>query len=304
MFKPKNANGPSNGGGEDTRNFPVPRSGQRKARVSLIVDLGEQNREPFEDPVTGEFKPQKPCQQLAVFADLTHDTVDYGGTIGKQHYRMLLNKSFQGAVVGVNFQATPPKDAKGNLIAGKKWGFHPANLLTKLAKAVGKDEVIESMDVEQLLDLPFMCQVEVKITDAKNDKKDADGKPIQYKNVNFKAAAPLIEDDDGNLEEVNELATEARCITFDSATVEDIKFIRGNLIKQIKLANDYAGSQMQAAIEEFEAKQKAGNDSSDEGEDEPEPAPAKTTKPATAAKKPAGAKKPPVDDELDEQIPF
>ena len=302
-FKPKNANGPSNGGFEDTRNYPVPRAGQRKARVSLIIDLGEQNREDYEDPKTKELKPQKPCQQLAVFCDLTHDTVDYGGKIGKQHYRMMVNKSFQGAVVGINFQAVPPKDANGNLIAGKKWGFHPANALTKLAKAIGKDEIIESMDVEQLLDVPFMCQVEVKITDDKNGKKDADGKLIQYKNVNFKGAAPVVEDDDGVAQEVNELAQPARCIQFDNATVEDIQFIRANLIKQIKLANDYAGSQMQAAIEEFEAKQKsAGADDSDEAEQEDEtPAAKPVAKKTAAAKKPV---KPPVDDASDDDVPF
>jgi hypothetical protein len=302
MFKPMNAEGPKNSGNGESRNFPVPRAGQRKARLSLIVDLGIQEREDFEDPNTKELKPQKPCQQLAVFADLTHDTVDYGGTIGKQHYRMMLNKSFMGDVVGVNFAATPPKDAKGNLIAGKKWGFHPANMLTKLAKAMGKEEVIESMDVEQLLDIPFMCQTEVKITDDKNGKKDADGKLIQYKNVNFKGAAPVVEDDDGNVQEVNELAEPARCITFDNAKTEDIKFIRGSLIKQIKLATNYANSKMQAAIEEYEAQQGAtGGDEGEEQEQEEAPAAKPVAKKTAAAKKPV---KPPVDDDSDDDVPF
>ena len=69
------------------------KAGSRKARISLIVDLESKNREDFEEKKTGEKRPQKPCQQIAVFADLVADTVDYEREIGKQHYRLLLNKS-------------------------------------------------------------------------------------------------------------------------------------------------------------------------------------------------------------------
>ena len=157
-FKPMNQNNSSTE--YEPRNYPVPKAGSRKARVSMIIDLGVQEREDLwelDGKVVAEgtdgatCKPQKPCQQVAVFADLVADTVDYGGELGKQHYRMLLNNTFAGKFKGINFVATPPKDAKGNIIVGKKWGFHPANLLTKLAKAVGKPEVIESMDVDECL---------------------------------------------------------------------------------------------------------------------------------------------------------
>jgi hypothetical protein len=308
-FKPKNSGKSSNAGtGEDTRNFPVPKGGPRKARVSLIVDLGEQNREDFEDPKTKELKPQKPAYQVAVFADLVSDVVDYGGKVGKAQYRLMLNKSFQGVVQGINFQAVPPRDADGNMIEGKKWGLHPANLLTKLAKAVDLEEITiddgpNGMDISLLLNQPFMAQVEVKETEGK--KKDAEGNPIIYKNVNFKGASPIpmIEDDDGNEAPmpVAKLTQPARCITFDDATVEDIQFIRGNLLTMIKNANDYAGSQMQKAVEEFEAKNKGSNAASDEGEAEQE-APAK---PATkTAKKPAAPKKPVPQDDMDDDVPF
>lgn len=304
-FKPKNATATSSSSNFEQRNYPTPKSGPRKARISLIVDLGEQNREDFEDPITKELKPQKPCQQVAVFADLVNDTVDYGGSIGKAHYRLLLNKSFQGNVQGVNFTATPPKDAKGNLIAGKKWGFHPANLLTKLAKAVGKEEVIESMDVEQLLDMPFSALVEVKETPAKDDKKDKDGNPIIYKNVNFKGASPVPPAEDPETGEeipavVAELKIPAKCITFDNATVDDIQFIRGNLIKMIKLANNYAGSAMQRAIEAFEAK--SGNSAPQEQSEDEDETPA-----AKPAVKKAAVKKAPVavpTDDMDDDVPF
>lgn len=262
-FKPANANKTSQSSGDfEQRNYPTPRAGSRKARVSLIVDLGVQNREDFEDEKTGEVRPQKPCQQVAVFADLVADTVDYGGTIGKQHYRLLLNNTFAGTLKGINFTATPPKDAKGNMIAGKPWGLHPANLLTKLAKAVQKPEVIESMDISELLDLPFMAQVEVKEKDS--GKLDKEGEPIIYKNVNYKGAAEVPLDDDDQPLPVAELNTKALCITFGDAKTEDIKFIRGNILKQIKLANNYAGSQMQKAVEAYEAQSESGDSEVDE----------------------------------------
>lgn len=306
-FKPKDSGNRGNGGNfEDTRNLPVPRAGSRKARVSLIVDLGVQEREDFEDPNTGEVKPQKPCQQIAAFADLVADRVDYGGNIGKQQYRLMLNKSFMGEIQGVNFQCVPPTDAKGKRIDGKPWGFHPANLLTKLAKAVGREDIAvddpkgkHSLDISQLLNLPFMAQVEVKETESK-DKKDDEGNPIVYKNVNFKGATSVPEDDDGNPIEVAELDAEPLCITFDDAKPEHIKFIRAGLLKKIKLAKNYAGSQMEKAIQAFEAED--GGDEQGEQEDKP----AEKEKPKATAKKPAATKKPapaPAEEE-DSDLPF
>lgn len=304
-FKPKNANATGGAGNGQSYNFPVPKSGSRRARVSLIVDLGIQEREPFNAGKPDE-KPQKPCQQVAVFADLVADTVDYGGDIGKAHYRLMLNGSFGGVLKGVNFTASPPKDADGNTIPNKPWGFHPQNLLTKLAKAVGKPEVIESMDISELLNEQFMADVEV--TEKDSGKLDKDGEPIIYRNVNFKTAAkvPAVptgeQDDNGDdIEAVPEFAklkTEAKCITFSNATMDDIKFIRANLIKQIKLAQDYAGSEMQKAIEAYEAENGAGKDDSDDGKEAAKPA----AKPAP--KKAAPAKKPVVQDTPDDDIPF
>ena len=248
-FKPKNSNAPrSNNSGENTGLFPVPKGGSRKARVSLIVDLGEQNRPDFEDEKTGETKPQKPCQQVAIFADLVNDTVDYGGTIGKQHYRLLLNKQFAGEITGINFMFVPPKDAKGKIIDGKVWSIHPANLITKLAKATGKHDVVTSGDIEELLNEPFMAQVEVKVSEKINPNT---GEP--YKNVNFKGASEVPLDDDDNPMDVPELNVEAKCITFDNAKPDDIKFIRKKLIDMIKLANNYSGSKMESAIKAFES---------------------------------------------------
>lgn len=313
-FKPKQTGG---GGGGDYEFVTVkPKSGNRLARISLIVDMGTQVREDFVDEKTGETKPQKPCQQVAVFADLVNDEVDYGGKIGKAQYRMLLNKSFKGAVAGVNFVTVPPKDGDGNMLKGKPWTLHPASLLTKLAHATGHPEIITdnnkpgSLDIDLLLNEPLLINVEVKETPAK-DKKDKDGNPIIYTNVNFKNATPVPPTTNSEGDEVETvvkaLKQPAMSITFDNAKKEDIKFIRPGLIKQIKLAIDYAGSKMQAAIEAFEAeKGEAGNDdqgSDDAGEQAETPATKPAAKKTAAAAKKAAAAKPPADD-MDDDVPF
>jgi len=317
-FKPMQSGRKSGDGDyEDTRNLPVPKSGSRKARVSLIVDMGVQDREDFEDPKTKEKKPQNPCQQVAVYADLVADVVDYGGNIGKQQYRLCLNKTFQGKVVGINFNTVAPKDAEGNLLKGKPWGLHPQNALTKLAKACDMEEITyegnhpESLDISLLLDQPFMAQVEVKETQHREGKKDKDGNVIVYRNVNYKGAAPVptMQDPDDEDNEipmpVAALKQKPRCVTFDSATVEDIQFRRPGLIKQIKLANNYAGSQMQKAIEAYEAKMGGGSndDAGDEPQEEAPKAKPKAKEQAKPKAKPASA---PVSefDDADSDIPF
>ena len=249
-FKPKNANSTSQFK-DDNFNSPVPRGGSRKARISLIVDLGIQERDDFEDAVTKELKPQKPCQQVVVFADLTSDVVDYGGNIGKAPYRLMLNGQFDRKIKGINFTATAPKDAKGNILAGKPWGFHPASLLTKVAKAVKKHDVITSMDITQLLDIPLMITVDVN--EKNSGKLNAKGEEIIYKNVNYKGCSEVPLDDNDEPIVVAELQCKPLCITFDDAQPQQIKFIRKAVLELIKQATNYEGSQMQKAIELFEA---------------------------------------------------
>ena len=294
-FVPKNANGSNNTQRtyDPNRKYPTPKSGSRPARVSLVVDLGVQEREDFEDEKTGEKRPQKPCQQVAVFCDLVNDVVDYGGEIGVQAYRLALNKSFGGEFQGINFTAIPVRDPEGNVIKGKPWTFPPASTLTKLCKATGKLEVIESQDLEQLLDQAFMATVEVRETESKTIKDDA-GNPVKFTNTNFKGCSeiPLVEGDDGVEKpmRVKQLASPALCITFDTATPEQVKFLRKNIINMIKLAKNYPGSQMQKAIEQFEASKNAQQDAPDEQGEDFVPEAKETPKPA-AKKAPVAAKK-------------
>lgn len=310
-FTPISSN---NGNSEnyEQRNYPEPKDGSRRARVSLIVDLGIQERDSIwkkgesivEPDTEGAVEtPQKPAQQVVVFADLVNDTVDYGGDIGKAHYRLMLNPVYAGKIKPTNFAKSPPMDAKGKKIEGKEWCLHPQNLLTKLAKATGKEDVIESAKINQLLNLPFMATVEVKKTESK-DKKDADGNPLVYTNVNFKGASKVAavptgeQDESGNdieaIPTFAELKTPARCVTFSNATKEDIQFIRSNVIKMIKLANNYAGSNMQKAIEAYEAEKGASDDAAEKPVE-------KVVKPKPA---PKPAKKPVDMSDMDDDIPF
>jgi hypothetical protein len=305
-FKPAaKANAPTRDSDEPV-NLPVPRAGNRRARVSLIIDLGTQEREPVYKNAAGQLvdedtegavrHDQKDCQQVAVFADLVNDRVDYGGDIGEKQYRMLLNKSFAGKLQGINFTVGPPKDAKGKIIEGKPWGFHPQNLLTKLAKAVEMEYVTldvrgdaRSLDISLLLNQPFLANVDVKVTE-----KEKDGKTVTYKNVHYKGASPVPLDKNDNPEDVDELDAKPLCITFDNATKEDIMFIRKGIRNQIKLAKNYPGSAMQAAIEAFEADQ--GDDAPEPAKAAPTPAPKPAAKTAAKAKAPAPAPLAPEDD--------
>lgn len=302
-FKPRGQREGSGSSDNVQRFYPVPKKGPRRARVSLIVDLGIQEREDFDIGKPTQ-KPQKPAPMVAIFADLVNDVVDYGGEIGSAQYRLLMNGTFKGVLKGIPFQPTPPKDGDGNTIKGKQWGLHDNSLITKLAKAVNKPEVQFDMDLEALLDEQFMADVDVN--EVASGKDDADGNEIIYKNVNFKSSAkvaPVItEDEDGNEVEsiptFAKLKTPALCVTFENATVETVSVIRANIIKQIKLAQDYPGSNMQKAIEAMEA---ARND----GSEKPASAPAEAkTAPAKPAKA-AAAKKPVVKEDGDDQdVPF
>lgn len=324
-FKMKKSGNGGNGGNFEPRNFPAPfpagptgaSTKVRPARVSMILDLGNQNRKDIyeldgklvnEDTPGAEAKSQKPADQVAVFADLVANVVDYGGEIGKQPYRLPLNKGFKGEIEGINFGQVPPKDPKGKLIEGKPWAFHPQNMLAKLAKATGLHSlgVGDDTDLEQLLDQPFNVTIEVKETNS--GKQDKDGNDIIYKNTNIKGLSALAPvdtgdvDDDGNpietLPDVRPLTNPPMCITFDNAKKEDIKWIRRDFIKKIKLANNYAGSNMQKAIEAYEAENGGSKDDSGDGD-----APAE--KPKAAAKPKAPAKpKPPVQQDMDDDIPF
>ena len=272
-FKPKNS-----GNTQVASNPNIPKidwnalnkgvkGGSRPARVSLIVDLGDQEREPstqdynpnnvkhsealtkgsWVETVSGKevlFTPRKAVQQVAVLADLMNDVVDYGGNLGKQPYRVLLNPSFKGDVRGIDLTGCYSYDDQGNRLQDKPFTFHAQSLLTKLAKATKQLGIIDggddNMDVSLLCGQAFMAQIVAT--------ESGENTYVNYKGC---AEVPMIEDENGNEAplKVKPLLTEARVITFDSVTEDDAKFLRGDLVKKIKQALNYQGSKMQAVIE-------------------------------------------------------
>jgi hypothetical protein len=307
-FKPKQTNNSA------PRQFEpfvsvFPKAGNRYGRISLIVDMGIQPREDYEDPKTKEVKPQAPAHQVAVFADLVNDVVDYGGAIGKAPYRLLLNKNFKGEVQGINFSMVPPRDADGNLITGKPYAFHPANLLTKIGNAVNlKDVCVDknknSGDISLFLNQQALFNVEVNSTEDKNGKKDKDGNVIVYTNVNFKGISSIPEGPDGAIPELAPLSIPAKCITFDDVTKEDVTFIRYGLRQQIKKAENYVGSPMQAAIEAFEAENGGALVQGSQEPTKPAVAPVKAVVKPVTPKKPVASAPADVDDDVPYMQPY
>lgn len=266
-------------------------SGSYSARISLIVDVGTQEREDFVDPTTKEAKPQKPAQQLVIFADLVDEVVDYGGDIGEKQYRLMLNKNFKGDIEGVNFTSVPPRDGEGKMIEGKLWTFHPANLLTKLAKATGNDYILgtdadTNMDISALLGAAFQADVEVKETES--EKKDSDGNNIVYTNVNFKQAAKV-----PKKLVVDELEVEPLILNHNNVTADNVKFIRGKVVEMMKKAPEYEGSKLQALLAE-----PTSNESPEKEEPKEE-----VKKPTTVKAKPKADKKVVVKQEKVEDTP-
>lgn len=311
-FVPAKPEGFSDNGGAP-RIYPTPKSGSRRARLSTIIDIGMQEREDVYNGPDGKAckpdtpgavcKPQKPAKQVVMFADLVNDIVDYGPEIGKQQYRLLINPTFKGKIKGiVHAVNNPPKDGNGNVVKGD-WTMHPNNAASKLAVAMEKLEVLKSGAINRLLDGQFMANVAV--TETPSGKFDADGNEIVYKNVNYKGPAPVAAvetgelDDDGNpIEAMPVFATlkqPLKCITFTNAKKEDIGMIRKDIRAMIKLALDYTGSNMQKAMEAFEA---------EKGETTPAEVPAEKVKPAAAPKPKPTPKPAPNFSDMDDDVPF
>ena len=242
MLKPTRSSSSTN-----FKPLPTPKKGGlKKARVSLIVDLGVQTVPPSEY-VQKETK----SNQVAVYVDLVNEIVDYGGEIGERQYRFCLNGNDKGKIRGINFKIGPKRDLKGNIVEKAPYQIHEKSKLCELARAVEKEEFIyetdhkDSLNLGCLLDQPLM--VDIKIVEGKPRE---DGEIPKY--VNYTALVQVQEDDDGNKVPVKKLQTEAKLVTFENATKDDIKILRRDVILLIKEALNYDGSKIKRAIEEFE----------------------------------------------------
>ena len=301
------------------------KSGSRPARISLIVDLGQQKREPSSDKYNpadeqhvksvesgkawleddgkgGQLirRERQPVQQVAVFADLGNDVVDYGGNIGEQPYRILINKSFKGELTGIDFVGGFAYDDKGNRIESRGFTFHQKSRLYELAVATEQRQIIagsgdDNMDISQLLGQAFMAKVE-----------KTEGDKATY--VNFKGATDVgtVEDAEGNEvpRKVKQLSTPAVLITFDDITEDQVKYLRYEVIKKIQQALNFEGSNMEAVLKVAGTGAKtASNNENDSGTEASETTSAKTdTKPAatktTATKAAKQVKEPEPEDDV------
>jgi len=247
------------------------KAGSRPARISMIVDLGEQERDDYITDVDfndskqnkaladgkasieeiegkAQFvKPLDPIQQVAIFADLVSDAVPYGED--NKPYRIMLNNTWEGDIKGTAFAA-------GNKLQNGNWTFASNSLLTKLAMATETEEILDgtTMDISLMLNKPFMATIV---------KKDGDGGKTY---VNYKGAAPVPEIEGYS---VPELSGPALLVQFSEATKEQADMLRKGIKDKIKKAGNYEGSQMQKAIEESEAAFKAGLDSNPTASTEP-----------------------------------
>jgi len=311
-YKPSNANSNKSNGtpgvalnGVAYKYPKLDESGSYSARISLIVDIGTQERADFEDPITKELTVRKPVQQLVVFADLVDEVVDYGGDIGEKQYRLMLNKNFKGDITGIDFNAVAPRDADGKIISGKLYTFHPTNLMTKLAKATGNDHILgvndeSNMDISALLGAAFQADIDVKKTES--EKKDAEGNAIVYTNINFKQASKV-----PKKLVVDDLQVEPLILNHNNVTAENVKFIRGKVVEMMKKAPEYEGSALQKLL--AEANDSAADDKSDDAPAAEAKEPAKkaptTVKPKATPKAEKKAEAAPVDNgvDIEEEMP-
>lgn len=189
--------------------------------------------------VNAQVRQPKDRQEIAVFADLVGNVVDYGGEIGKKPYRTLLNKTWKGEIRGLGLAVVPPQKQGG------VWTFAPNSMLTELAKVTRQNTITDGTVKNDLNNIGLILGKSLMVDVVKTE--DGDKVYVNVKGISSvpSALAKMI---DYSL--VNPVG-----ISFDDVSVESLKAagIRGSIIKKIKQANNYQGSKMQKAIEAYEA---------------------------------------------------
>ena len=216
--------------------------------------------------VNAQVRQPKDRQEIAVFADLVGNIVDYGDEIGKKPFRVMLNKSWKGEIRGLGLTVVPPQ-------SGNVWTFAASSMLTELAKVTRQNTITDGSVKNDLNNIGLILGKSLMVDIAKVE--DGDKVYVNVKGISSvpSALAKMI---DYSL--VNPVG-----ISFDDVTVESLKAagIRGNVIKKIKQANNYQGSKMQKAIEEYEALNRGENvQAPQEQPKQPSPQAAPTTAPA------------------------
>lgn len=208
--------------------------------------------------VNAQVRQPKDRQEIAVFADLVGNIVDYGDEIGKKPFRVMLNKSWKGEIRGLGLTVVPPQ-------SGNVWTFSASSMLTELAKVTRQNTITDGSVKDDLNNIGLILGKSLMVDIVKVE--DGDKVYVNVKGISSvpSALAKMI---DYSL--VNPVG-----ISFDDVTVESLKAagIRGSIIKKIKQANNYQGSKMQKAIEEYEALNRGENVPSQQEQSTQQPRP-------------------------------
>ena len=234
----------------------------------------------------------KPRDEIIYAADLVDMYVKYKDedSCKPLQYRQWLNKDdfITREMVGFSTKFSPPKSKKGG------WTFSPLSMHSKLAEATGHLEIIDPFgndhgDLSLLLGEAFGIPI---------TQKEAESKGKKY--INLKAKAPVPLSKKMLKLGITELDCTPEAIEFETATVEQFKNVTPNkkVIAKIKKALNYEGSQMQKALEEYEASRGNTKPAEDvEVDEKPE-----TPKEKAVVKKATPKAKPEVDE--DDECPF
>lgn len=273
--------------------------------VSGIIDLGIQEREPFEGPWNEkdaakpgaeEFLdnkgkrsirvPLKPVQQIAITIDFPQILVNKGQFFGdgpgeELPLRMLLNGEFGFhddnrkwvSTVRRGFVVSEIRDEKTN-----RWAISKQNSLHKLADAAGildEDGLFVKERIGELLGTAAQFQMRVYLKPGSGSK--------QYLTEEIKLAGQVPEGvpvpilDERHLIGIN--------FTGEN-NPEEVKKLRRSIRNSIKLASNYSTSDIKKIIDEIEAEYSSGNRSS-------QSAPVSPSKAAAGAPATSGTSKPP-----------
>lgn len=189
--------------------------------------------------VNAQVRQPKDRQEVAVFADLVGNVIDYGGEVGQKPYRVLLNKTWKGEIRGLGLTVVPPQNQGG------VWTFAPNSMLTELAKVTRQNTITDGSVKNDLNNIGLILGKSLMVDVVKVE----DGEKV-YVNVKGISSVPS-----ALAKMIDYSLVKPVGISFDDVSVESLKAagIRGSIIKKIKQANNYQGSKMQNAIEAYEA---------------------------------------------------
>lgn len=199
---------------------------------------------------------RKDANEVAIFADLVDHYVEYVEGEEEEQYRHMFNKNdfVTKELTGFALTVTKPMGDSDH------WTFSPNSMLSKLAKACHRGDILTDADLEN--DISLILGEPLGIPFTVSEKK---GKTY------VKGAAPtaLRKKD---LPKVSDLDVEPVAISFEDATVEQLEVAkpRKAILDKIKKATNYEGSAMQEAVEEYEANLKSSSNKAEKPSEDDE----------------------------------